>query len=72
VSVARSNKKCEQCGSEFRCGVAAADATCWCFDEPHVIPFDEKAQCLCPACLKLAIRDALKKRADKKWNGEKP
>lgn len=48
-------RACPACGSAFRCGVAAGDAACWCFNRPAVgsvagVPAD---LCVCPACLDL-------------------
>ncbi|MES2979333.1 MAG: cysteine-rich CWC family protein [Pseudomonadota bacterium] len=56
---------CAKCGSAFRCGSVAGDATCWCFELPHLfsvpgLPAESgepasSATCLCPACLQQAI-----------------
>ncbi|MDZ4255015.1 MAG: cysteine-rich CWC family protein [Sulfuritalea sp.] len=57
---------CAQCGAQFRCGMEAGDAQCWCASLPPLLPLPAPvegaapATCLCPACLrqKLAARDA--------------
>ncbi len=61
---ADNNSVCAACGASFRCGMVSADATCWCFDLPHVLAVpaaatytgaaaenSDNATCLCPACL---------------------
>ncbi len=60
------NKTCGNCGSAFSCGIEAENATCWCFELPHVIALesignDDKTQedCLCPTCLQKKIDDAI-------------
>lgn len=47
---------CEQCGTEFGCGLSGA---CWCAAEPAGLPLpqDTASDCLCPACLR-ALRNA--------------
>ena len=60
------NKKCSRCNQTFNCGVAAGEATCWCFNEPQIMPYDPNAQCLCPACLKQAMDELLKRYPLKK------
>jgi hypothetical protein len=54
------NSVCAACGATFRCGMVSADATCWCFQLPHVMTVPtagaaaesgDNARCLCPACL---------------------
>ena len=50
---------CSACGEMFECGALDASGTCWCAQLPHIIPFDEKATCLCPSCLKAKIELAL-------------
>lgn len=61
----RHMSNCSRCGAHFSCGMEEADsrAPCWCsalpplsLDEVHALT-DENgfAQCLCPACLKVAI-----------------
>ncbi|MBI3094950.1 MAG: cysteine-rich CWC family protein [Rhodocyclales bacterium] len=49
---------CAQCGAQFRCGMEAGDAQCWCASLPPLLPLPAPADaaapatCLCPACLK--------------------
>ncbi|MGF1505675.1 MAG: cysteine-rich CWC family protein [Anaerolineae bacterium] len=50
------SKTCPQCSQTFSCG--AADAHCWCFDLPHVMPVNEETGRLCPDCLMAAIKQA--------------
>lgn len=50
------NTVCVRCNGGFRCGVAAGDGHCWCFDYPRLdpLPHDDKSTeggCLCPRCL---------------------
>ncbi len=52
---------CPQCGAPFTCGLAASDSSdddvrCWCFDLAPLMPVQMDTACLCPACLKKAIR----------------
>lgn len=49
---------CPQCGAAFTCGVAAGEARCWCFDLPNIMPMRADSACLCPACLRDAIKRA--------------
>ncbi len=47
-------KNCSQCGVAFHCGSASGDAKCWCNEVPKFVP-DTARDCLCPACLAVAI-----------------
>jgi AraC family transcriptional regulator len=49
-------KICGRCGGSFTCD--AASGKCWCFDLPKVMPIPGEAPsgCLCPACLREAIK----------------
>lgn len=50
------SRKCPRCGTAFTCGVQAGQATCWCFDLPHVMKMDDAGEgCLCLNCLKAQI-----------------
>lgn len=48
---------CPQCGTKFTCGLAAMQATCWCFEKPKVITAAKASRqgCLCPDCLQKLI-----------------
>ncbi|MCM2308698.1 MAG: cysteine-rich CWC family protein [Sulfuritalea sp.] len=47
---------CAQCGAQFRCGMEAGDAECWCARLPPLLPLPADAAapatCLCPDCLR--------------------
>jgi hypothetical protein len=47
---------CAACGTAFTCD---PDGACWCADEAFRLPVPAAgADCLCPACLRAAARDA--------------
>jgi prepilin-type N-terminal cleavage/methylation domain-containing protein/prepilin-type processing-associated H-X9-DG protein len=50
-------KTCEICGSEFSCNANGVHGKCWCEDLPPLPPVPGR-DCLCPECLKNAIRDS--------------
>jgi hypothetical protein len=61
----KGHRTCPRCGASFTCGIAAGEAHCWCFDLPNVIWIDDEKVnegCLCPACLRDAIKTALHER----------
>lgn len=49
---------CARCGASFECGAAAG--ACWCMEETYRLPLPETAaaDCLCPACLRVAAAKA--------------
>lgn len=49
-------KICEICGNEFSCNANGVHGKCWCEDLPPLPPVPGR-DCLCPDCLKNAIRD---------------
>lgn len=46
--------RCPRCGEPFRCGAAAGEAECWCFEAPAVTPEPAAESCLCQRCLSAA------------------
>ena len=48
---------CERCGAAFDCGSGGRDGGCWCMDETFRMPMPSAAgaDCLCPACLRVAV-----------------
>ncbi|MDO9277860.1 MAG: cysteine-rich CWC family protein [Polaromonas sp.] len=68
-----ANSVCAACGTAFRCGMVSADATCWCFNLPHVMAVPpvgvasekgDDASCLCPTCLH--------QKLEEKHHGDQP
>jgi hypothetical protein len=51
---------CGRCGAAFVCGNGGRDGQCWCADEPKLLPLpaNSSEDCLCPACLHVALREA--------------
>lgn len=53
---------CPRCGKPVECGMRAGQKTCWCFDLPQVMAVpaagEDRAACLCEACLKKVIAEA--------------
>jgi hypothetical protein len=54
---------CARCGSAFDCGSAAGG--CWCMDEDYRLPMPDPAagDCLCPTCLRVAVKAAKERTA---------
>jgi len=52
-------KSCSACDSQFECGADNSTAGCWCQQYPAIIPPDSGAACLCPACLKTKMQEAI-------------
>lgn len=50
--------RCVKCRAEFRCGPEPGAEKCWCADLPLVMPVTDEG-CLCPPCLKEAVRARL-------------
>ena len=49
-------KTCPQCQASFICSTEK----CWCSLLPNIVTLDEKAECLCPNCLKAVIEEKTK------------
>jgi hypothetical protein len=54
---------CARCSMAFDCGGAAGG--CWCMDEDYRLPMPDPAggDCLCPACLRVAVTAAKERTA---------
>jgi hypothetical protein len=50
-------KSCSTCGARFECG--AGTGSCWCGTLPAIMPLDVAQECLCPPCLKAALRERI-------------
>jgi hypothetical protein len=60
VLMQQPNVRCPLCEAEFRCGVSAGDAGCWCFALPPVgaVAGAPAGRCVCKTCLERACRMA--------------
>jgi hypothetical protein len=49
---------CARCGMAFVCGSGGGNGRCWCADESTRLPMPAPgaADCLCPSCLRAALR----------------
>jgi len=49
---------CSGCGAEFECGTGGRDGGCWCMDRESRLPMpaQDAGDCLCPACLHVALQ----------------
>ena len=58
---------CGRCGTAFECNLGGE---CWCSAEPYRLPVPDAgaADCLCPACLRVAARQgAVSHRDGSHW-----
>ncbi len=65
------NKNCSNCGAAFKCGATESTGTCWCTALPNIVPMTAGAECLCPDCLKIKIKQIEHAKVDVKQQGDK-